>query len=276
MESENLEIYLNSKTSRTQVNNSLSDTADCFFSIPNIVIDENTEQVYVSVRNASIPFSWYVVNSTNNILDLTIDGTAYTLTITQGNYNVNSLAVEIKARIDDIQFQHGHDGQLTIQYLVKKNRFYFFHSHHQFSFLSTSTCLELIGFQDGITHTSTALPFQTQKQELTSTIGVNLFVVRQIYITSDNFILNNINASTPTNSNIIASVPVLGNPNSVINYENTSAKHLIHHLNNISNLHISLQDQDGDLLELNNVNWSITLELTIIKKPVIKLTTQKK
>ena len=131
MESENLEIYLNSKTSRTQVNNSLSDTADCFFSIPNIVIDENTEQVYVSVRNASIPFSWYVVNSTNNRLDLTIDGTGYTLTITQGNYNVNSLAVEIKAQIDALQTQHGHDGALTITYLVKKNRFYFFHSHQQ-------------------------------------------------------------------------------------------------------------------------------------------------
>ena len=264
--SENLEIYLNSKSARLKQDNQ---SGNCFFTLPNIDIDENKEQVYVSIRNATIPFSWYNVNETNNILNLTIDGSLYSITLKEGNYNVNSLAIEFKAEIDDIQFQHGHDGDITITYLVKTNKFYFFHSHHDFSFLSTSTCFELLGFEDGNTYLSTPLPFQTQKEELTSTIGVNLFVVRQIYITSDNFILNNINVATPTNANIIASVPVLGNPNSVINYENTSARHLIHHLNNINNLHIRLEDQKGQLLLLNGVNWSITLELTIIKKTLL-------
>ena len=240
------------------------------FTLPNIDIDETKEQVFVSVRNATIPFSWYNVNATNNILNFTIDSTPYSITLTEGNYNVNSLAIEFQTQIDHIHYQHGHDGDLTITYLVKTNKFYFFHSHHDFSFLSTSTCLELLGFEDGKTHLSTLLPSQQQKEELTSTIGVNLFVVRQIYITSDNFILNNINAATPTNANIIASVPVLGNPNSIINYTNTTAKHLIHHLNNINNLHIRLEDQKGQLLLLNGVNWSITLELTIIKKNIIK------
>lgn len=264
--SENLEIYLNSKSARLKQDNQ---SGNCFFTLPNIDIDETKEQVYVSIRNATIPFSWYNVNETNNILNLTIDGSSYSITLTEGNYNVNTLAIEFKSQIDDIQFQHGHNADITITYLVKTNKFYFFHSHHDFSFLSTSTCFELLGFEDGQTYLSTPLPFQTQKEELTSTIGVNLFVVRQIYITSDNFILNNINVATPTNANIIASVPVLGNPNSVINYENTSARHLIHHLNNINNLHIRLEDQKGQLLLLNGVNWSITLELTIIKKTLL-------
>ena len=263
---ENLEIYLNSKSARLKQDNQ---SGNCFFTLPNIDIDENKEQVYVSVRNATIPFSWYNVNETNNKLNFTIDGTSYTITLTEGNYNVNTLAVEFKTEIDHIHFQHGHNGDLTITYLPKINKFYFFHSHHDFSFLSTSTCFELLGFEDGKTYLSTLLPSQQQKEELTSTIGVNLFLVRQIYITSDNFILNNINAATPTNANIIASVPVLGNPNSIINYENTSAKHLIHHLNNINNLHIRLEDQKGQLLLLNGVNWSITLELTIIKKTLL-------
>ena len=264
--SENLEIYLNSKSARLKQDNQ---SGNCFFTLPNIDIDENKEQVYVSVRNATIPFSWYNVNETNNKLNFTIDGTSYSITLTEGNYNVNTLAVEFKTEMDHIHFQHGHNGNLTISYLPKKNKFYFFHSNHDFSFLSTSTCFELLGFEDGKTYLSTLLPSQQQKEELTSTIGVNLFVVRQIYITSDNFILNNINAATPTNANIIASVPVLGNPNSIINYENTSAKHLIHHLNNINNLHIRLEDQKGQLLLLNGVNWSITLELTIIKKTLL-------
>lgn len=261
--SENLEIYLNSKTATQYLDNNV---ADCIFTIPNIELDILKEDVYVSVRNAVLPYSWYVVNSTNNKLDLTIDGTSYTINFPLGNYNVNTLATQLKSLIDALQTQHGHDGDLTITYLAKTNKYYFFHSRHQFSFLSTSTCLELLGFKDGQTYVASALPFQTHKHELTSTIGINLFVVRAVYVNSNNFILQNINSSTPSNASILASISVTGNPNSIIHYENTTSKHKIHTLNNINNLHIKLTDQDGDLLELNSINWSMTLELTIIQK----------
>jgi len=263
MSSENLEIYLNSKTATQYLDNNV---ADCIFTIPNIEIDILKEDVYVGVRNAVIPYSWYVVNNTNNKLDLTIDGTAYSISIPLGNYNVNTLATQIKTEIDNLQTQHGHDGNLTITYLGKTNKYYFFHTRHQFSFLSTSTCFELLGFKDGNTYIASALPLQTHKHELTSTIGINLFVVRAIYVNSNNFILQNINSSTPSNAGILASISTTGNPNSIIHYENTTAKHKIHTLNNINNLHIKLTDQDGDLLELNSINWSMTLELTIISK----------
>jgi hypothetical protein len=68
--------------------------------------------------------------------------------------------------------------------------------------------------------------------------------------------------------NILASVSVTGNPNSIIHYENTTSRHLIHHLNNVTNLQIKLLDQDGDSLNLNGVNWSITLELIIVKNNI--------
>ena len=261
--SENLEIYLNSKTANQHLNNNV---ADSIFTIPNIEIDILKEDVYVAVRNAVIPYSWYVVNSTNNKLDLTINGSSYSISIPLGNYNVNTLATQIKTELDILQTPHGHDGDLTITYLAKTNKYYFFHSHHQFSFLSTSTCFELLGFKDGQTYIASALPFQTQKQELTSTIGINLFVVRAVYVNSNNFILQNINSSTPSNAGILASISTTGNPLSIIHYENTTSKHKIHTLNNINNLHIKLTDQDGDLLELNSINWSMTLELTIIPK----------
>jgi hypothetical protein len=263
MSSESLEIYLNSKTANQYLDDNV---ADCIFNIPNIEIDILKEDVYVGVRNAVVPYSWYVVNSTNNKLDLTINGSSYSISIPLGNYNVNTLATQIKTELDILQTPHGHDGDLTITYLAKLNKYYFFHSHHQFSFLSTSTCFELLGFKDGNTYIASALPFQTLKHELTSTIGINLFVVRAIYVNSNNFILQNINSSTPSNASILASISTTGNPNSIIHYENTTSKHKIHHLNNISNLHIKLTDQDGDILELNNINWSMVLEITIIPK----------
>ena len=262
MSSENLEIYLNSKTATQYLDNNV---ADSIFTIPNIEIDILKEDVYVGVKNAVIPYSWYVVNSTNNKLDITIDGTAYSVNIPLGNYNVNTLLTQLKSLIDALQTLHSISGSFSITYLGKINKFYFFHSAKSFSFRSTSTCFELLGFNDGITYVASALPFQTIKHELTSTIGINLFVVRAVYVNSNNFILQNINSSTPSNAGILASISTTGNPNSIIHYENTS-KHKIHTLNNINNLHIKLTDQDGDLLELNSINWSMTLELTIIPK----------
>ena len=263
MSSENLEIYLNSKTATQYLDDNV---ANCIFTIPNIEIDILKEDVYVAVRNAVLPYSWYVVNSTNNKLDMTIDGTLYSISIPLGNYNVNTLLTQLKSLIDALQILHSISGTFSITYLTKLNKFYFVHTTQSFSFRSTSTCLELLGFNDGQTYIASAVPNQQLKHELTSTIGINLFVVRAVYVNSNNFILQNINSSTPSNAGILASISVTGNPNSIIHYENTTSKHKIHHLNNINNLHIKLTDQDGDLLELNGINWSMTLEITIIPK----------
>ena len=255
-----LEIYLNSKFSDQY----LFDVSDCIYNLPNIIIEKD-EVAYITVKDAVIPNSFFNINETNNKLDLTIDGTAYSILITYGNYNVNTLKTEIKTEIDALQTQHGHDGDLTITYLTKTNKFYFFHSRHSFSFLSTSTCFELLGFKDGQTYIASALPFQTQKHELTSTISINLFTIRNIYIESPNFILNNINSVNHNNNNLLCAIPIKGTPNSIIFYEDLT-KHLIHNLNNLTTLRIQLKDQDGELINFNFCHYSITLEITIIKK----------
>jgi hypothetical protein len=46
-------------------------------------------------------------------------------------------------------------------------------------------------------------------------------------------------------------------------YENENIRSKINNLNNITNLNIQILDQDGDLMELNGVHWSLNLLLTI-------------
>ena len=239
---ETLEIYLNSKTARQN-----SETSNCYFDIPNIDID-SSEQVYIGVRNSTIPYSWYNVNSNNNIVNFMLNNISISVTLTEGNYNVNTLGVEFFNQTG-----------ITISYQKSTNKYLFSHLTSDFTIYKTSTALELFGLTEVINHHSF-------NKNIISDIGINLFTVRQIYVTSDNFILNNINASTHSNANILCSIQVTGNPNSITHYENTTAKHLIHHLNNISNLHIKLTDQDGNRLHLNGVHWSMTLQLYIIKK----------
>jgi hypothetical protein len=256
--SDTVEIYLNSKSANQKLND---EVADCFYHLPNIDANPLTEDVYVSVRSAVIPFSWYNINNINNKLVIIYDSVTYTLTIPNGNYNVNTLRNEVATLINATHGGDGHD--ITITYITKTNKFLFTSSHHAFTLKSTSTCFEVLGFKDNNDYTSSDI---NGTNTLESIIAVNLFVVRTLYVASNNFILNNVNSATPQDSSILASIPVIGNPASIIHYSNNNAKHKIHHLNNFNNLHIKIIDNDGDLVFFNDVNYSMTLELTIIKK----------
>ena len=252
-----VEIYLNSKSANKQ-----NGTSNCVFHLPNIEVNKD-EVAYINVKQAVIPFSWYNVNETNNVLDIRIANVRpYTINIPFGNYNINQLISYLHSQF--LLFL-ANDKDLIITYSNQTNKLLFTHHHHNFRLEYSSTCFELLGFGDNEDYFSTNIS-ETNTHILDSVNGINLFVVRQIYIASDNFILNNINASNPNDTNILASVSVTGNPNSIIHYENTTTRHLIHHLNNVTNLNIKLLDQDSDLLNLNGVNWSITLELIITKK----------
>lgn len=52
----------------------------------------------IIIKNVEIPFTFYVINSTNNVL--TFNSAALSITITPGNYTTSSLAVELKTRMD--------------------------------------------------------------------------------------------------------------------------------------------------------------------------------
>ena len=132
------------------------------------------------------------------------------------------------------------------------------HTLNNFTFLNSSTCFELLGFKHNISYSSTPL-------KLTSSICCNTFTIKNIYVSSDNFILNNVDSNNHNRSNIICSIPVKGLYNSILFYEDSS-KHLVYKLDNIVNLHIKLTDQDNYLLDMNNLHYTLTIEITIVKK----------
>jgi hypothetical protein len=47
---------------------------------------------------------------------------------------------------------------------------------------------------------------------------------------------------------IVHTYIVTGNPNSILHYKNNTSIHKIHHLNNLSNLHIKLTDEIGRMI----------------------------
>ena len=223
--SEIIEIYLNSKTADI---NTSDLNSDVIFHIPNIEIDK-TEVAYISVKNCVFPYSWYNVNYTNNILNYQVNGLPYTITFIRGNYNANTLREHLYNLLTSQTYPNGNDNKFTITYDIKTNKYIFSHLHHEFVFFESSNCFELLGFSQS-NKTST-------NRTLTSDIMINLFPIRQIYITSTNFILNNINHASSSNANIISSINVVGNPHSIITYNDSSNNsHLILSKNKLDNL----------------------------------------
>jgi hypothetical protein len=118
--------------------------------------------------------------------------------------------------------------------------------------------MEILGFTENTLHTSSS-------NTLVSNNSINLFTIRNIYIQSYNVILNNINNSTPNNSSILCSIPVTTGQNSMIIYNNANnIKSNIDSVRNFTQLHIALTDQDGAILDLNGVHFSLTLQIDIV------------
>ena len=190
-------LFLNSKSANSYVNNY---TSECMFVLPTLVIPKRSK-ISISVQSASIPYSFYTCDNFNHKLNFIQNNITYNSIIPQGNYNVNTLIVASKLLMGT---------NFNIVYNQLDNTFTFTNSLYDFQLLNTSTCFEIIGFPDNITYSSVS-------KSLKSTISINLFTIRNIYICSNNFILNNVNSSTPNNSSILCSVPIQSSSGTIFN-----------------------------------------------------------
>ena len=239
-------LFLNSKTANSYIN---SYTSECMFVLPALVIPKKSK-VSVSVQTASIPYSFYNCDDFNSKLSYIENSITYNKFIPQGNYNVNTLIVALKLLMG---------ANFNIAYNNVDNSYTFTNTLYDFQLLASSTCFEMLGFKDNITYVSVS-------KSLKSVIAINLFTIRNIYISSNNFMLNNVNSTTPNNSSILCSVPIQSGSGSVISYSNIfNVYNEVHNVNNLTLLHIKLTDQDGAVLDLNGCHFSLTLQIDIYK-----------
>jgi hypothetical protein len=115
--------------------------------------------------------------------------------------------------------------------------------------------MEILGFNENVTYSSAS-------KSMTSINCINLFTIRNIYIQSNNLMLNNLNNATPNNCTILCSIPLTTGQFSVVNYNNiNNIRSRIDNIRNFTQLNINLTDQDGDILDLNGCHFSVTLQI---------------
>jgi hypothetical protein len=238
---ENFQLHLSSNFADKIYSNNNADTE---FYLPLIEIPSQYH-LHVNVVHASIPFTFYNINSSNNVLNYSIEGNNYSFIIAQGNYNVVNLKDYLMSNLPGF----------IITYSPITNKYTFTQNYYGFTFLNTSTCLNILGFsQQTITSNGTSL---------TSTQSVNLNPIRCVCICSD-LPSSNISLNSKNKNNILCSIPITTQPNSIITYLNHNNFKINTYANVLSSIRIQLMDQDGNLLNLNGTNWSMTIQFDVI------------
>jgi hypothetical protein len=245
---EKLQIHLNSRHA-TKYNN--EHYSDCDFVLP-IIEAESQYTIYIGVMHVVIPYSFYNINSRNNLLcynEYTANPQITTnLYIPYGNYNANQLAA----------FFTNNLPRTTCSYSSITNKFTFVNTTYDFKILTAnSTCQNLIGLStNDLSNTSNNKTLTLAKQ-------VNLSAIRMINMAT-NFNSGCINNFQNNAHDVLACIPIQSSPYSMINFSNSHNFSVNLNTNVMNFINIKLLDQDGNTLELNQQYFSITLQLEIV------------
>lgn len=200
----------------------------------------------VQLLNAQIPYSFYVINYTNNLFRTDLLGSIVTYTIPVGNYNSSNLITAIKTALGNpagfsISISSSN-GKLTFTYTSN------FTIYNNFQY-SIGTVL---GFSSNSTNTSVA-------NNLTCSYPLNLLGIKTLQIRSGNLIMNNISSIEGGQTILLSSVPVSAVPFGMIDY--TDKGNLITIYNtDLDDLDIDIIDgESGEYINFNNQDWCITL-----------------
>ena len=229
--------------------------------------DPHIIQSHIQLIASQIPHSFYIINSNNNTLYYTVTK-VFNIIIPEGNYN----AFNLISTMTSLFLANGHSIIPSISRITGKITYT---STSNFTFNSNSSILRILGFLSS-SNTSSI------NNVLVSPFPLNLLGTKRITISSQSLAtvaLNTINNKTQTQS-ILATVyinePVFG----LVTHSNTTNVNHLLKVKNIDSIDLQMTDEDGNLLNFNNQEFTMkllissTYELTIGSKSTFGQITQ--
>lgn len=207
----------------------------------------------VQLLNAQIPYSFYVINYTNNLFRTNLLGTATTYTIPTGNYTANSL-------ITSLQTVLGNPTGLVISVSPIDGRITFTYTSNFIIYNNITYSIGyVLGFPDSTTYSSTA-------NVLTSTNPLNLLGIKTLQIRSANLIMNNISSVQGGSTTLLQSIPVSCVPFGMIDYTDKGNMITIHN-DYLDDIDLEIIDgESSNYINFNGQDWCITLAFHITRK----------
>lgn len=240
-----IQIYLSSSDATQYFNETAK--SDMVFLFKQPVIPPPNYYMTLRLVNLYLPISFTIINDTNNVFTLN----SVSCTIPHGNYTATELATTI------MNLVNSSEPAFTIAFSSITNK-YTFSSVEDFTV--HGTCLSILGLSGSSSSSSS---------ELTATYPVDLTGQNVVYVDVKNISTFNLSSTTSARTSIIGSVLVNVPYGSVLYHEDTSGTTFTIQEDHISFLHIKLYGEDQQtLLDLNDFNWSLTLEVGFTERVV--------
>jgi hypothetical protein len=217
--------------------------------------DDNIKQKYVTILDAQIPVSFYIINGSNQILTVITGGNTYTLNLTQGNYNATSLITELKTKIATIP-------SLTATIVISKvsGKLTFTFSSAITLVFSTSTIASVIGLTANLSGTSITL-----QQPL------NLLGIKRLNIKSDALAVSSFSSQNLGNSSILLSIPNNEAQFNMISFTNqNNLNNSILNADLVDVIDIQIVDESNNFIDFNGIDWTMTLGISIERERSVK------
>ena len=249
-----IETKLINLNSNYAIKNNGTFLSDVFFPFTSLVSNSNQiKKVNISVLNAQFPYSFYIINVYNNLLRMSVNaGSPFTLTLTRGNYNSNTLISEILAKLALVGITNISISLSTITGLLTFTTL----GTSIEIFSSGSTILRVLGFDPMTNYVSTA-------KVLTAPYPLNLLNTLKIRICSLALCSNSLDSAVNGNLNLLASFAVNAESYGLNIYENQTNIKTELQIRDLNGFDIEILDDDGNLINFNNIYWTITLLLEI-------------
>ena len=253
-------ITLNSSNGSKQ-NGTLSSFV--LFNFQGLLKEEpNILRSYISVINAQFPVSFYTINATNNSFIFVMSyPITQTITIASGNYNATSLISALVYAFATAPTPIAMT--ITINKLTGKLTFRTI-TIPLFGFVASSTSMTTIL---GVVNWSVALSIGGA---YTASYPLNLLGIKVISIKSSILAISAYTSETLGFSNTLATIPVDMPSFNLVSYvsNNDLDKHILRN-KQIDAIDISLVDENENLIDFNNIDWTLTLCLSIEREDVL-------
>ena len=239
-----IQIYLNSRYATETVGGNI---ANSIYYLPVIEVPDG-HHIYLSLQNATIPYSFYSITSFDNTFSWGLVGDpASTYFVQPGNYTITQLIGVIETAMG---------ASYTITYSSITSKILITHATSNF-IIYAATFNHIIGFSKTTNTTSTV-------NLLYGRDCVNLNQIRAINV-EVNFPTYNVNVAQPYNQNILATIPVYVAPFSIITYTNQNNYRTNLYVNKLDQIQIRLLDNEARLIDMNGIQYQMTLQLDCVR-----------
>lgn len=249
------QIYLNSKHATL-----IADTrkkSHCWFQFDEPVRVPKSYDILISLTDAVIPVSWYVVDdSTRNLTVAFTNFGDYTFTLPKGNIDAISIATFLSPTTPitvgpaSVSFACAYQPQTNT---------YNFIASEPFTITSKNP---IFGLSGAVRSSVLVAGFHITSSD----ISIDLAGTRAIFIKS-NFITNSVDSKQgSTNAGVLGKINIDVGFNELQHYRNDVSYKTKILEKDIRVVEISIWDEDHEFVDFNGVDWSLTITIDILGK----------